>query len=162
MVSSIPSYRSTQSSSPYSVSFHLLSRFHSSRCPEALVMAYCCSMSSAPQLPKQDTFRRIQWIQTVTIVWMAIEAAVSNVCCMDSPQLPHKCDRFAPPRGPGDSQRNNAPNRPAATCKPPLRGEEITSQGRSKGFMRDDGSPAISISDTTIVVRCRASCESIE
>jgi divalent metal cation (Fe/Co/Zn/Cd) transporter len=34
-------------------------------------------MSSAPQIPKQDTFSRIQWIQTVTIVWMAIEAAVS-------------------------------------------------------------------------------------
>ena len=34
-------------------------------------------MSSAPQIPKQDTFRRIQWIQTITIVWMAIEAAVS-------------------------------------------------------------------------------------
>jgi len=34
-------------------------------------------MSSAPQIPKQDTFRRIQWIQTITIVWMAMEAAVS-------------------------------------------------------------------------------------
>jgi divalent metal cation (Fe/Co/Zn/Cd) transporter len=34
-------------------------------------------MSSAPQITKQDTFRRIQGIQTVTILWMAIEAAVS-------------------------------------------------------------------------------------
>jgi divalent metal cation (Fe/Co/Zn/Cd) transporter len=40
-------------------------------------MAHCRSMSSAPQVPKQDTFQRIQRIQTVTIVWMAIEAAVS-------------------------------------------------------------------------------------
>jgi divalent metal cation (Fe/Co/Zn/Cd) transporter len=34
-------------------------------------------MSSAPQIPKQDTFGPIERIQTVTIVWMAIEAAVS-------------------------------------------------------------------------------------
>ena len=34
-------------------------------------------MSSAPQIPKQETFRRIQRIQTVTIVWMTLEAAVS-------------------------------------------------------------------------------------
>jgi divalent metal cation (Fe/Co/Zn/Cd) transporter len=34
-------------------------------------------MSSAPQIPKQDTFRRIQRIQTITIVWMAVEAALS-------------------------------------------------------------------------------------
>ena len=36
-----------------------------------------CSMSSVPQIPKQDTFRRIQRIQTLTIVWMTVEAAVS-------------------------------------------------------------------------------------
>src|SRR5260370_11907173 len=34
-------------------------------------------MSSVPQIPKRDTFRRVQRIQTVTIVWMAVEAAVS-------------------------------------------------------------------------------------
>ena len=34
-------------------------------------------MSSVPQIPKQDTFRRIRQIQTVTIVWMTVEAAVS-------------------------------------------------------------------------------------
>jgi divalent metal cation (Fe/Co/Zn/Cd) transporter len=34
-------------------------------------------MSSAPQITRQDTFTRIQRIQTLTIVWMAIEAAVS-------------------------------------------------------------------------------------
>ena len=34
-------------------------------------------MSSVPQIPKQDTFRRIQRIQTLTIVWMTVEAAVS-------------------------------------------------------------------------------------
>jgi divalent metal cation (Fe/Co/Zn/Cd) transporter len=34
-------------------------------------------MSSVPQIPKQDTLRRIQRIQTVTIVWMTGEAAVS-------------------------------------------------------------------------------------
>ncbi len=34
-------------------------------------------MSSVPQISKQDTFRRIRQIQTVTIVWMTVEAAVS-------------------------------------------------------------------------------------
>jgi len=34
-------------------------------------------MSSVSQITKQDTIRRIQRIQTLTIVWMAIEAAVS-------------------------------------------------------------------------------------
>ena len=34
-------------------------------------------MSSVPQISKQDTFRRIRQIQTVTIVWMTLEAAVS-------------------------------------------------------------------------------------
>src|SRR6266478_9639227 len=34
-------------------------------------------MSSVPQIPKQDTLRRIQRIQTFTIVWMTVEAAVS-------------------------------------------------------------------------------------
>lgn len=34
-------------------------------------------MSSVPQNPKQGTLRRIQRIQTVTIVWMTVEAAVS-------------------------------------------------------------------------------------
>jgi divalent metal cation (Fe/Co/Zn/Cd) transporter len=34
-------------------------------------------MSSAPQIRKQETFRRIQRIQTITIVWMTVEAAVS-------------------------------------------------------------------------------------
>jgi divalent metal cation (Fe/Co/Zn/Cd) transporter len=34
-------------------------------------------MSSVPQIPKQDTFRRIQRIQTLTIVWMTVEATVS-------------------------------------------------------------------------------------
>jgi len=34
-------------------------------------------MSSVSQIPKQDTFRRIRQIQTVTIVWMTVEAAVS-------------------------------------------------------------------------------------
>src|SRR5579863_9012873 len=34
-------------------------------------------MSSVPQIPKQDTFRRIRQIQTVTIVWMTVEAAVA-------------------------------------------------------------------------------------
>jgi divalent metal cation (Fe/Co/Zn/Cd) transporter len=34
-------------------------------------------MSSALQIPKQDTFRRIQQIQAITIVWMSVEAAVS-------------------------------------------------------------------------------------
>jgi divalent metal cation (Fe/Co/Zn/Cd) transporter len=35
------------------------------------------SMSSVPLIPKQDTLRRIRQIQTVTIVWMTVEAAVS-------------------------------------------------------------------------------------
>jgi divalent metal cation (Fe/Co/Zn/Cd) transporter len=34
-------------------------------------------MSSVPQIPKQDTFRRIRQIQTLTIIWMTVEAAVS-------------------------------------------------------------------------------------
>jgi divalent metal cation (Fe/Co/Zn/Cd) transporter len=34
-------------------------------------------MPSVPQIPKQDTFQRIQRIQTLTIVWMTVEAAVS-------------------------------------------------------------------------------------
>jgi divalent metal cation (Fe/Co/Zn/Cd) transporter len=34
-------------------------------------------MPSVLQIPTQGTIRRIQWIQTVTIVWMAVEAAVS-------------------------------------------------------------------------------------
>ena len=34
-------------------------------------------MSSVPQISKQETFRRIQRIQTLTIVWMTLEAAVS-------------------------------------------------------------------------------------
>jgi divalent metal cation (Fe/Co/Zn/Cd) transporter len=29
------------------------------------------------KIPTQDTIRRIQWIQTVTIVWMTVEAAIS-------------------------------------------------------------------------------------
>ena len=41
------------------------------------VMAQWCSMSSVPQISEQDTFRRIRQIQTVTIVWMTVEAAVS-------------------------------------------------------------------------------------
>ncbi len=41
------------------------------------VMAQWCSMSSVPQISKQGTFRRIRQIQTVTIVWMTVEAAVS-------------------------------------------------------------------------------------
>ncbi len=41
------------------------------------VMAQWCSMSSVAQIPTQDTFRRIRQIQTVTIVWMTVEAAVS-------------------------------------------------------------------------------------
>jgi len=41
------------------------------------VMAQWCSMSSVPQISKQDTFRRIRQIQTVTIVWMTVEASVS-------------------------------------------------------------------------------------
>ena len=41
------------------------------------VMAQWCLMSSVPQISKQDTFRRIRQIQTVTIVWMTVEAAVS-------------------------------------------------------------------------------------
>jgi divalent metal cation (Fe/Co/Zn/Cd) transporter len=40
-------------------------------------MAQWCSMSSAAQIPQQNTFRRIRQIQTVTIVWMTVEAAVS-------------------------------------------------------------------------------------
>jgi len=32
---------------------------------------------SVPQIPKQDTLRRIQRIQTFTIVWMTVEAAMS-------------------------------------------------------------------------------------
>jgi divalent metal cation (Fe/Co/Zn/Cd) transporter len=46
-------------------------------------------MSSAPQIPKQDTFRRIQRIQTITIVWMAVEAAlaVSAAWMAHSPAL---------------------------------------------------------------------------
>jgi divalent metal cation (Fe/Co/Zn/Cd) transporter len=43
----------------------------------AAVMAQWCSMSSVPQISKQDAFRRIRLIQTVTIVWMTMEAAVS-------------------------------------------------------------------------------------
>jgi divalent metal cation (Fe/Co/Zn/Cd) transporter len=42
-----------------------------------LVKSGLPSMSSVPQIPKQDTFRRIQRIQTLTIVWMTVEAAVS-------------------------------------------------------------------------------------
>ncbi len=42
-----------------------------------IVMAQWCSMSSVPQISKQDTFRRIRQIQTVTIVWMTVEASVS-------------------------------------------------------------------------------------
>jgi divalent metal cation (Fe/Co/Zn/Cd) transporter len=34
-------------------------------------------MSSVPQISKQETFRRVQQIQTVTIVWMTGEALVS-------------------------------------------------------------------------------------
>src|SRR5260370_15156020 len=34
-------------------------------------------MSSVPQIPKQETFRRMQRIQTLTIVWMTVEAAIS-------------------------------------------------------------------------------------
>src|SRR6266849_1275604 len=34
-------------------------------------------MSSVPQISKQETFRRIQRIQTLTIVWMTVEAAIS-------------------------------------------------------------------------------------
>ena len=34
-------------------------------------------MSSVAQIPTQDTFRRIRQIQTVTIAWMTVEAAVS-------------------------------------------------------------------------------------
>jgi len=34
-------------------------------------------MSSAAQIPTQDSFRRIRQIQTITIVWMTVEAAVS-------------------------------------------------------------------------------------
>ena len=41
------------------------------------VMAQWCSMSSVAQIPTQDTFRRIRQIQTVTIAWMTVEAAVS-------------------------------------------------------------------------------------
>ena len=41
------------------------------------VMAQWCSMSSAAQIPTQDSFRRIRQIQTITIVWMIVEAAVS-------------------------------------------------------------------------------------
>jgi len=40
-------------------------------------MAQWCSMSSVAQIPTQDTFRRIRQIQTLTIVWMTVEAAVS-------------------------------------------------------------------------------------
>src|SRR5438445_11034843 len=40
-------------------------------------MAQWCSMSSVAQSPTQDTFRRIRQIQTVTIAWMTVEAAVS-------------------------------------------------------------------------------------
>jgi hypothetical protein len=43
----------------------------------AAVMAQWCSMSSVPQIAKPDAFRRIRLIQTVTIVWMTVEAAVS-------------------------------------------------------------------------------------
>src|SRR5713226_2064951 len=34
-------------------------------------------MSSVPQIPKQDSLRRIQRIQAFTIVWMTVEAAMS-------------------------------------------------------------------------------------
>jgi hypothetical protein len=34
-------------------------------------------MVSVPQIGTQDTFRRIQRVQTVTIAWMSVEAAVS-------------------------------------------------------------------------------------
>src|SRR5260370_35485734 len=34
-------------------------------------------MSSVPQIAKYDTFLRIRRIQTLTIVWMTVEAAVS-------------------------------------------------------------------------------------
>src|SRR5713226_5146276 len=40
-------------------------------------MAQWCSMSSVAQIPTQDTLRRIRQIQTVTIVWRTVEAAVS-------------------------------------------------------------------------------------
>src|SRR3989441_8530223 len=40
-------------------------------------MAQWCSMSSVAQIPTKDTLRRIRQIQTVTIVWMTVEAAVS-------------------------------------------------------------------------------------
>jgi divalent metal cation (Fe/Co/Zn/Cd) transporter len=36
-------------------------------------------MSSVPQISKQATLQRIQGIQTLTIVWMTVEAAVSLV-----------------------------------------------------------------------------------
>ena len=41
------------------------------------VMAQWCLMSSVPQISKQDTLERIRQIQTVTIVWMTVETAVS-------------------------------------------------------------------------------------
>ena len=41
------------------------------------VIAQWCSMFSVPQISKQDTFRRIRQIQTVTIVWMTVESSVS-------------------------------------------------------------------------------------
>jgi len=34
-------------------------------------------MAFVLQIPTQDTIRRVQWIQTVTIVWMTVEAAVA-------------------------------------------------------------------------------------
>jgi divalent metal cation (Fe/Co/Zn/Cd) transporter len=40
-------------------------------------MAQWCSMSSVAQIPTQDTSRHIRQIQTVTIAWMTVEAAVS-------------------------------------------------------------------------------------
>src|SRR5260370_13726676 len=34
-------------------------------------------MSSVPQISKQETFQRIQRIQTLTLIWMTVEAAIS-------------------------------------------------------------------------------------
>jgi divalent metal cation (Fe/Co/Zn/Cd) transporter len=34
-------------------------------------------MYSVPQISKPETFRRVQWIQTITIVWMTVEVSVS-------------------------------------------------------------------------------------
>src|ERR1700676_4189565 len=40
-------------------------------------MAQWCSMSSVAQIPTQESFRRIRQIQTITIAWMTVEAAIS-------------------------------------------------------------------------------------